>query len=287
MFIPRRLDKFLSESTTESVAGLRRALQEKEVTVKSQGRSSIEQEGNRLIFQDDQVFMNGKLVQPRSSCRVFVLNKPKSVTSTIRDPEGKQDLSAWMKTLPLGFFPVGRLDRDSTGALLMTDSGDLSTALLQPHHKTPKTYWLWLNESIDVHDPRLKSWLTGLPMLGGTARAHSIEILHQTPDMTELSVVLNEGKNRQLRRMCRSVNFRLLHLHRRAIGPIEVTDLPQGDLRELTSIEVEALWLSAGGRQAVAARKIEALQLYAERMRAQQEPHLRLEEWLRALPQVG
>lgn len=287
MFIPRRLDKFLSESTTESVAKLRHALEEKEVQVRSQGRSSIEQEGNRLIFEDDQVLLNEKLVQPRPDCRVFVLNKPKSVTSTVRDPGGKQDLSAWMKTLPPGVFPVGRLDRESTGALLLTDSGDLSTALLQPHHKTPKTYWLWLNESIDAHDPRLESWLIGLPMLGGTARALTVEILQQTPDMTELSVVLNEGKNRQLRRMCSAMDLRLLHLHRRAVGPIEVTDLALGALRELTSGEIDALWQSAGGRQAVAERKVQALRLYAERMRAQQEPHLRLEEWLHALPQFA
>src|SRR5690606_8726633 len=141
MFIPRRLDKFLSESTTSSVAALRRALLNKEVQVISEGRASSEQEGNRLIFEDDQVIFRDEPVQPRRECRAFVLNKPKSVTSTLRDPTGKQDLSAWMRTLPPGIFPVGRLDRDSTGALLLTDSGDLSTALLQPDHKTPKGYW--------------------------------------------------------------------------------------------------------------------------------------------------
>lgn len=286
MFIPRRLDKFLSESTTSSVAALRRALLNKEVQVISEGRASSEQEGNRLIFEDDQVIFRDEPVQPRRECRAFVLNKPKSVTSTLRDPTGKQDLSAWMRTLPPGIFPVGRLDRDSTGALLLTDSGDLSTALLQPDHKTPKGYWLWLNESMDADDARLKRWLHGLPMLGGTARAVSVEILQQTPDMTELSVVLTEGKNRQLRRMCRAVDLRLLHLHRRSIGPIEVKDLPLGALRELSQHEIEALWLSAGGRKVVDERKVRALQLFAERARTQQQPHLRLEQWLSALPQI-
>src|SRR5690606_16858640 len=162
----------------------------------------------------------------------------------------------------------------------------LSTALLQPDHKTPKGYWLWLNESMDADDARLKRWLHGLPMLGGTARAVSVEILQQTPDMTELSVVLTEGKNRQLRRMCRAVDLRLLHLHRRSIGPIEVKDLPLGALRELSQHEVEALWLSAGGRKVVDERKVRALQLFAERARAQQQSHLRLEQWLSALPQI-
>lgn len=90
--------------------------------------------------------------------RTYLLNKPKNVTSTARDPDRKRDVSEWLTAMAPGAFPVGRLDRETTGALLFTTDGDLATAILRPDHQTRKTYWLWLNEYLLPSDTRLEGF---------------------------------------------------------------------------------------------------------------------------------
>jgi pseudouridine synthase len=182
--------------------------------------------------------------------------------------------------MPQGLFPVGRLDRDTTGALLFTTDGDLASAVLRPDHALEKEYWLWLNEPLTASDARLSLLLEGLPLLGAVARASRVSLLSTTEDMSELLVFLQEGKNRQIRRMCRAIDLRLLHLHRRAIGSIRVDDLPMGAHRALHAREVLALYAAVGGRDAIRARQCAALERTARKLRAEDRPDLRLEAWL-------
>lgn len=280
MFIPRRLDKYLSETSTLPLRKLRLALSEGRVEVKNGNHVEVEREGNRLVFEDDEVCLDGAPLSLTVHRRTYLLNKPKGVTSTTRDPKGKQDLSVWLKQLPAGVFPVGRLDRDSTGALLLTNDGDLASILLSPTHKTTKTYWLWLDENIDESDPRLVHFRRGVTLPNGELRATGVAIESRTEDYTELIVELQEGKNRQLRRMCRAVDFRLLHLHRRSIACIQDQSLALGQLRELSYHEVLELWDSTGGKAMIERQKVEALVAQARRARISGRPLSRLEVWL-------
>jgi 23S rRNA pseudouridine2605 synthase len=226
------------------------------------------------------VTLRGEPVAPRADHVHLLLNKPIGVTSSVRDPDGRPDLSRFLARMPAGVFPIGRLDRMSSGLLLFTTDGDLANAVLQPDHHTEKLYWLWLNEHVADDDPRLARLTEGVTVLGAVARAIRVEVICRGADFTELHVTLSQGKNRQIRRMARALDFRLQALHRKSIGALGLDDLPLGESRQLSSAEVESLWRCTGGRQRVRARQVAALETLAEEFRSNGCPHLRLEEWL-------
>ena len=233
-----------------------------------------------LVFDDDQLCFDGRPIERATARTYALLNKPAHVTSTARDPDGKRDLSQYLRALPAGCFPVGRLDRETTGLLLFTNDGDLANAVLRPDHETTKTYWLWLDETIADDDPRLAQLLQGVPHQGELLRAHGVRVLAQTPDATELELELTQGRNRQIRHMCRALELRLVHLHRRRIGPLTDAGLELGRVRPLSAGEVEALWHAVGGRGDLRARKVAALRRHAEAARQAGTPLTRLEQWL-------
>ena len=276
MFIPRRLDKYVRDATPLTVEQVRAELSAGRVAV----NGSEVRVPTQLIFKDDLVTLAREPIRPREVHCHFVLNKPLSVTSTVRDPEGRADLSPFMRRMPPGIFPIGRLDRSTSGLLLFTTDGDLAHAVLHPDHHTEKLYWLWLNEHVADDDPRLAQLTEGLLLRGRREKAKSVRVLHRTADFTELHVTLSEGKNRQIRRMMRALDFYLHALHRLQIGPVADPDLAPGEMRSLHGSEVEALWRATGGREGVNKKKIAALQRLAERHRAQ-APDSRLEAWLR------
>jgi pseudouridine synthase len=233
-----------------------------------------------LVYAGDLVLLDDKPLAPRQQHSYIKFNKPRQVTSTLRDPLGKRDLTEYIARMPKGVFPVGRLDRDTTGLLLCTNDGDLANAILHPDHQTDKVYWLWLNEAIELSDPRLGQLLDGVPLRGYLAKAAAVRILSLTACCTELLITLREGKNRQIRRMCRALNFYLYQLHRKSIGPLTVDDVPLGSFRHLTPAEVDALWASTGGRELAEQRKVAALQRRALERRTRGQPDIRLERWL-------
>lgn len=278
--LPRRLDKFVREASRLSLAEVREALGAGLVHCARLGPRGSPLDGRSLIFSDDVVRLQGQRLKRTMNHATIVLNKPASVTSTTRDPRGKRDLSRYMKDMPKGVFPVGRLDRATTGALLFTTDGDLASAVLRPEHALEKEYWLWLNEPLDPSDPRLAQLVDGVPVLGAMARASRVSLISRSEDMAELLVYLREGKNRQIRRMCRALDLRLLHLHRRAIGPIRVDDLPLGHQRALEPHEVDSLYAAVGGRDSIVARQCDALEAMAAELRAEGRADLYLESWL-------
>src|SRR5690606_28065792 len=133
-------------------------------------------------------------------------------------------------------------------------------------------------------DPRLVQWLEGIPMLGSLGRASRVQVLRTTVDYTELEVSLREGKNRQIRRMCRATDFRLIHLHRKRIGSVDLAGIAPGHHRLLLAEEIAALYEGVGGSEAVRKKQVRALELSAQRSRLAGAPHHRLEEWLAAHP---
>lgn len=139
-------------------------------------------------------------------------------------------------------------------------------------------FWLDLTQKRD-HDPRLER-TRGVSLGDHIARAVSVRLQHRTESHTELLVTLVEGKNRQIRRMCRALDFALTHLHRKSIGPLSLGSLGSGDWRPLAPTEVEELWHAAGGRRRATERKLAALVARARERRALGEPALRLEAWL-------
>ncbi len=277
MFVPRRLDKYLRDATALSVVEIRKACHE--------GRVSVGEAGwlpETLIFEDDEVRLDGAHVSPRTQHLYLILNKPRFITSTARDPRGKTDLGPWLQQMPLGVFPIGRLDRETSGALLFSDDGDFANAILQPDRHTEKRYWLWLDEHLGDGDPRLNAFVDGvqLPTDSAPLRATAATIHHRTRDYTELHVTLDEGKNRHIRKMCNVLGLRLLELHRKTIGTLEMGELAPGQWRQLNASEVAELWSCCGGRARVTRTKLYALTQLAQSARQNSSPNERLEAWL-------
>jgi 23S rRNA pseudouridine2605 synthase len=277
--IPRRLDKFVREASGLSLAGIRQAWSEGRISVRAAAPDAARPVLglNHLIHAEDAVELDGTRLVPRTEHYTAKLNKPPAVTSTTKDPLGQSDLAPWLARMPEGTLPVGRLDRETTGLLLFTTDGELADAILQPARHTDKKYWLWLDEELSPHDPRVLAMTQPSPAFDC---AKHVELLHHTPDHAELELTLDQGKHRQIRRLCRALRLRLLHLHRRSIGPIVLDDLPLGGVRVLTEAEVSALWTAVGGRERIRDGQISALARHARQARHQSRPDVRLEAWL-------
>jgi len=278
-WIPRRLDKFVREASDLPLAKIREAWSEGRIRVRAATSGSAQAVSglNHLIHEGDAVELDGRRLLERTEQCTAKLNKPAGVTSTARDPLGQADLTPWLERLPPGSFPVGRLDRDTTGLLLFTTDGELADALLQPQRHVDKKYWLWLNEELSPHDPRLLAMTQPSPAFDC---AKHVELLRHTPDHSELELTLDQGKHHQIRRLCRALGLRLLHLHRRSIGPVSLDDLALGESRLLGEAESSALWAAVGGRERIRAAQIAALVRHAAQARERGQPDVRLDAWL-------
>jgi pseudouridine synthase len=233
-----------------------------------------------LVFDDDRLLFDGRLIEGTAARSYVLLNKPKGITSTTHDPDGRTDLAPFLRQMPAGCFPVGRLDRETSGLLLCTTDGNLAHAVLRPDHEATKTYWLWLDDVVDASDARLDQLVQGVPHNGQLLTAKAVRILARSEYATELELTLTEGKKRQIRHMCRVLQLQLVHLHRSRIGPLSDSGLALGSFRSLTSQEVEALWSATGGRARVRQRRVAALRRVARAAREAGTPLSRLEVWL-------
>jgi pseudouridine synthase len=189
----------------------------------------------------DIVEVDGKQVTIDSKTLVLVLNKPTGVLSTVSDPWGRRTVIdiARENDYEERLYPVGRLDLDSSGILILTNDGDLAYRLTHPGFKVEKTYLVTVegeaNESNASKIARgiRKSELTTLPC--------TVKILKRTSGTTMLEVKLKEGKKRQIRRMFDTIGYRVVKLHRRAFGDLEFKDLKTGEMRPLTAFEENRL----------------------------------------------
>ena len=286
--LPRRLRTRAAASLRVSLQGVDECWQAGRLRVRSPG--SLEPcvlALDALVFADDQLLLDGVTVDRAPSPSYALLNKPKHVTSSARDPDGKRDLSVYLRAMPPGCFAVGRLDRETTGLLLFTSDGDLASAVLRPDHETTKSYWLWLDEAIEPGDPRLTQLTQGVTHNGQQLIAKDARILACSEYATELALTLTQGRKRQVRHMCRALDLHLVHLHRRRIGPLTDTGLALDSWRLLTATEVDSLWQAVGGRANLRRRKIAALERQATDARNAGAPLTRLERWLEHERAIG
>lgn len=186
--------------------------------------------GDRADPLQDRLAVDGKPLQTkeRPELLYFLLNKPKGALCTCDDPQGRQTV---LDFLPpelrqgRGLHPVGRLDRNSSGALLLTNDGELTLRLTHPRYHLPKTYDVWLQGHPREQD--LIQWSEGMMLDGEKTLPAQLEVIDVTRDQTRLLVTLTEGRNRQIRRLAEQLGLEVTRLHRRGIG-----DLTLGGGRE-------------------------------------------------------
>ncbi|MDP9118851.1 MAG: rRNA pseudouridine synthase [Actinomycetota bacterium] len=194
--------------------------------------------GDRADPVEAEVRVDGLEVNLDPNVKYYALHKPPGVVTTMRDPQGRPDIRGFLPESPR-IFPVGRLDRDTEGLLLLTNDGDLANALTHPRFGVDKEY---LAEVEGVPTPRhVGQLLRGVELEDGPARAKSARVAGRSGDRGAVRLVMTEGRKREVRRLLAAVGLPVTRLVRVRVGPIRLGGLPPGERRELTHDEVVAL----------------------------------------------
>jgi 23S rRNA pseudouridine2605 synthase len=215
------------------------------VTVNGQ---TVRELGTRADPDRDDIRVDGRGVRREAARRYFVLNKPRGYVTTRSDPEGRPTVLDLVPRLHEYIYPVGRLDYDSEGLLILTNDGELAAALTHPSHEVAREYHARVR---GLPDARAIGRLARGVVLDGRKTAPAEVTLvaarvGQHADQALLSITLHEGRTRQVRRMCEAVGYPVVRLRRVRFGPLEDPALKPGMCRPLTTREVDALRKAAG-----------------------------------------
>lgn len=195
--------------------------------------------GDKADPETDTILLDGALVFRSVEKIYLMLNKPRGVVTTLSDEKGRKTVADLVSDLPVRVYPVGRLDLDSEGLLLMTNDGDFANRVMHPSREIDKTYLTWVTgEDLDGCTQRLSQPL----MIDGYAlRPAKVRLIRMSGEHEALlSVTIHEGRNRQVRKMCEAVSLRVRRLMRVREGRLELGDLPSGKWRRLTREEIES-----------------------------------------------
>ncbi len=184
----------------------------------------------------DDVRLDGQsLRQPRRR-RYIVLNKPRGYVTTMKDDRGRPAVAELVADAGGRLYPVGRLDKDSEGLLILTDDGDAANALMHPSHQVDKVYTVFVRGG-DI--PGAIAGLRSMDSLEGEPIARpNVSLIERKGEAAELQIVIHEGKNRQIRRMCAACGLQVTRLIRIAEGPVTLGSLPVGKWRFMTADEI-------------------------------------------------
>lgn len=186
-----------------------------------------------------------KLTNVKNRKMVYImLNKPRGYVTTVSDELGRKTVMDLLPDFGVRIYPVGRLDKDSEGLLLLTNDGSFTNCMTHPSHEYAKVYRVTVRPSVD--DNILYNLRNGIEIDGRVTAPCDVTVLTEEENRVVLEFVLHEGRNRQIRKMCESQGLEVARLKRISIGPIKLGMLKQGDYRELSEQDVKKLLLSAG-----------------------------------------
>ena len=188
----------------------------------------------------DEVRIDGRPVQERPPLRYLMLHKPRGYVTTLSDERGRPTVAQLVAGCGERVYPVGRLDYDSEGLLLLTNDGALTQRLTHPAHEVDKVYELRVKDYTDAGLARLREPMT---LDGHRLRPAQVQLREVGDGRARLRMTIHEGRNRQVRRMCQQAGMTVLRLRRVAEGPLQLGALPPGKWRELTAAERRALGL--------------------------------------------
>lgn len=193
------------------------------------------------VEETDEVALDGRIVRPEAEKRTILYHKVAGEVTTVADDRGRETVLDHFRDFPVRLFPVGRLDYDSEGLLLLTNDGDLAQRLLHPRAEVDKVYLARVTGDVTTADARRLSegvFLAGDPRKTAPAK---VRVIKRETFASVVLVTIHEGRNRQVRRMFDSVGHKVLMLRRVQFGPIHLGDLPHGAWRDLTAEEMEKL----------------------------------------------
>ena len=234
-----RLQKYLSECGVAS----RRKSEDLIVSGVVKVNGAVAHIGDKIYPYSDKVTVHGKTVQPVGEKVYLMLNKPRGFVTTMSDEQGRKCVADLVAKAPAKVYPVGRLDRNSEGLLLMTNDGEFSNRMMHPRSHISKTYRVTVRPP--VSDEQISRMMAGVLIEGRKTLPCEIEILLKEETRVVLKFTLYEGRNREIRKMCEEVGLEVIRLKRIAIDTLSLGMLPQGQWRLLKEQEVKRLIQSA------------------------------------------
>ncbi len=200
---------------------------------------TVREMGIQVDEEKDLVSVSGEPVYPEREMHYLAYNKPIGEVTTVSDPEGRPTVMDRFRDYPVRLFPVGRLDFDSEGLLLLTNDGELMNHLLHPSHEVSKVYLV--KASNQVTDEEMIRLRAGVMVEGRMTSPAQIRLIRREAFDPVLLISIHEGRNRQVRRMLEAVGHTVVSLKRVMFGPVALNDLPRGQWRKLTEKEISRL----------------------------------------------
>lgn len=229
-----RLQKYIADSGVTSRRKAELLITEGRVQVNGDVVTEL---GSKVDPGSDVVFLDGNPISPMGNQKTYLIfNKPRCVMSTVSDPEGRETVLDFTKSIKERIYPVGRLDYLSEGLLLLTNDGELANMIIHPRYNVIKTYEVKVFGS--VTEELLMSLKRGVKTEEGFLKPLSVRIIEQLPGKTWLEFKLGEGKNREIRRLCEAVGMTVDKLRRVAIGGLHIQGIAPGRYIEVTRKEL-------------------------------------------------
>ena len=232
---PIRLQKLISQCGIASRRKAEELILRGEVKV----NGSVAKLGDKVL-PNDKIYVRGKRIAvPKSPHRYIMLNKPRGFITTMNDERGRKCVAELVQDVGERVYPVGRLDKESEGMLILTNDGDFANKIMHPKNCIYKIYRVTVRPSIN--EEQLIKLETGVEIDGRKTAPAQVHVLHKEQNRVVLEIILHEGKNREIRKMCDAVGLEVARLKRTQIGGVKMGMLKQGDWRDLTNIEVKKL----------------------------------------------
>lgn len=231
-----RLQKLLAKAGVASRRGAEQLIRDGRIRVNGEIVTEL---GCKADPSKDVVAFDGKRLQFEQKIYVL-LNKPAGYVTTMSDPQGRPIVSDLLKDFPQRLFPVGRLDLETEGALLMTNDGELGNAVLHPRFEVNKTYEAWVAGFPSVQ--QLEKLEHGIEIEGVLTRPAQVRILKRTKHQSLVEIIIHEGKKRQVRKMFQAIDHKVMHLKRTAYGQLRLGPLAPGKYRILSTNDLKKVF---------------------------------------------
>lgn len=230
-----RLQKYLAEAQVASRRKAEEIILQGRVKVNDK---TITELGTKIESDRDNITVDGKRVQICEKMIYIMLNKPEGCVTTVKDQFDRKSVIDYVSDVKERVYPVGRLDYDTSGLLILTNDGDLTYKLTHPKHNIEKTYIADVDREPDSND--MEKFKKGLIIDGRKTAPAEIEIMKRGR-LTSLKIKIHEGRNRQVRKMCAAINCNVVRLKRIAEGNLKLGNLERGKYRYLTDEEIRYL----------------------------------------------
>ena len=231
-----RLQKYLASCGVASRRNAEKMITEGRIAVNG---IIVTELGTQVNENSDIVQVDGRTVRPEAEKHYLAYNKPVGEVTTVSDPEGRSTVMDRFRDYPVRLFPVGRLDYDSEGLLLLTNDGELMNRLLHPSFEIPKSYLTKVSNSVSENE--ITMLRKGVIIDGSLTSPAEVRLVRHDTFSTDLLITIHEGRNRQVRKMIAAIGHQVVRLRRVRFGPVRLGDLPPGMWRRLTEDEIAKL----------------------------------------------